>query len=69
MEDMGDVYDKCSEMERQRLTFFKEQLKNLHRCVDLSRDDGLRDIYSEFYSTVDSTDPNKVNLKKSHYYY
>ncbi|OQV18603.1 Protein kinase C and casein kinase substrate in neurons protein 1 [Hypsibius exemplaris] len=59
MEDMGDVYDKCSEMERQRLTFFKDQLKSLHRCLDISRDEVLRDIYNEFYSTVDSTDPNK----------
>ncbi|XP_055329321.1 protein kinase C and casein kinase substrate in neurons protein 1-like [Paramacrobiotus metropolitanus] len=59
MEDMGDVYDKCSEQERQRLTFFKQQLKNLHRCVDISRDENVREIYQEFWATVDGTDPEK----------
>ncbi|GAV02473.1 hypothetical protein RvY_13035 [Ramazzottius varieornatus] len=59
MEDMGEVYEKCMSMEKQRLLFFQEQLKNLHRCLDLSRDTALRDIYKEFYSTLEATDANK----------
>lgn len=59
MEDMGDVYDKCTEMERQRLTFFKDQLRNLHECLDVSRDEALTDIYHEFSDKVEAADPEK----------
>lgn len=57
MEDMTDVYDKCSDYERNRINFFKKQLKNVHNCLDLSHDKKMLDIYQEFFDTVEATDP------------
>lgn len=37
IEDMTSVYEKCQNMERVRLTFFKEVLFNIHACLDLTK--------------------------------
>lgn len=38
MEDMGVVFDRCQAMEAQRLTFFKEILFSVHKCLNISQD-------------------------------
>lgn len=38
MEDMTVVFDKCQEMEAQRLQFFKEIMFNIHKCLNISQD-------------------------------
>lgn len=38
MEDMTVVFDKCQEMEAQRLQFFKEILFGIHKCLNISQD-------------------------------
>lgn len=38
MEDMAVVFNKCQEMEAQRLQFFKEVLFNIHKCLNISQD-------------------------------
>lgn len=38
MEDMTEVFDKCQEMETQRLQFFKEILFGIHKCLNISQD-------------------------------
>lgn len=38
MEDMSQVFDKCQEMEAQRLQFFKEVLFGIHKCLNISQD-------------------------------
>jgi len=38
MEDMTKVFDKCQQMETERLIFFKEVLFNVHRGLNISQD-------------------------------
>ncbi|GBP40924.1 Protein kinase C and casein kinase II substrate protein 3 [Eumeta japonica] len=38
IEDMGGVFDRCQQMEAQRLTFFKEALFSFHKCLNISQD-------------------------------
>lgn len=38
MEDMTQVYEKCQEMEAQRLQFFKDVLFGIHKCLNISHD-------------------------------
>lgn len=38
MEDMTQVFEKCQEMEAQRLQFFKEVLFGVHKCLNISQD-------------------------------
>lgn len=38
MEDMTVVFNKCQEMEAQRLQFFKEVLFSIHKCLNISQD-------------------------------
>lgn len=38
MEDMTQVFEKCQEMETQRLQFFKEVLFGIHKCLNISQD-------------------------------
>jgi len=59
MEDMGVVFDKCQEMEAQRLQFFKETLFSIHKCLNISQDPDLPQIYEEFYHTVNNADHEK----------
>ncbi|XP_076290071.1 protein kinase C and casein kinase substrate in neurons protein Synd isoform X3 [Lasioglossum baleicum] len=59
MEDMTQVFDKCQEMEAQRLQFFKEVLFDLHKCLNISQDPILPQIYEEFYHTINNADHEK----------
>jgi DNA-binding transcriptional regulator GbsR (MarR family) len=38
MEDMTVVFDKCQDMEAQRLQFFKEIMFSIHKCLNISQD-------------------------------
>lgn len=38
MEDMTQVFEKCQEMEAQRLQFFKDVLFGIHKCLNISQD-------------------------------
>lgn len=59
MEDMTVVFDKCQEMEAQRLQFFKEILFGIHKCLNISQDPLLPQIYEEFFHTVNNADHEK----------
>ncbi|XP_069679239.1 protein kinase C and casein kinase substrate in neurons protein 1 isoform X3 [Periplaneta americana] len=59
MEDMSVVFDKCQDMEAQRLQFFKEIMFNIHKCLNISQDPVLPQIYEEFYHTVNNADHEK----------
>lgn len=38
MEDMTVVFEKCQEMETDRLQFFKSTLFSIHKCLNISQD-------------------------------
>ena len=38
MEDMTEVFDRCQQMETERLIFFKEVLFNIHKGLNISQD-------------------------------
>ncbi|XP_011164172.1 protein kinase C and casein kinase substrate in neurons protein 2 isoform X2 [Solenopsis invicta] len=59
MEDMTQVFEKCQEMEAQRLQFFKEVLFGIHKCLNVSQDPVLPQIYEEFYHTINNADHEK----------
>lgn len=59
MEDMCQVFERCQEMERKRLKFFKEMLMNVHKCLDMSNERSLKAIYDNFYDTVNLADDNQ----------
>ncbi|PNF20811.1 Protein kinase C and casein kinase substrate in neurons protein 1 [Cryptotermes secundus] len=59
MEDMTVVFDKCQDMEAQRLQFFKDIMFNIHKCLNISQDPVLPQIYEEFYHTVNNADREK----------
>ncbi|XP_012279799.1 protein kinase C and casein kinase substrate in neurons protein 1 isoform X2 [Orussus abietinus] len=59
MEDMTQVFEKCQQMEAQRLQFFKDVLFGIHKCLNISQDTVLPQIYEEFYHTVNNADHDK----------
>ncbi|XP_063992527.1 protein kinase C and casein kinase substrate in neurons protein 1 isoform X3 [Diachasmimorpha longicaudata] len=59
MEEMTQVFEKCQEMEAQRLQFFKEVLFGIHKCLNISQDPVLPQIYEEFYHTINNADFKK----------
>ncbi|XP_011495246.1 PREDICTED: protein kinase C and casein kinase substrate in neurons protein 2 isoform X2 [Ceratosolen solmsi marchali] len=59
MEDMTQVFEKCQEMEAQRLQFFKDVLFGIHKCLNISQDPLLPQIYEEFYHTINNADHEK----------
>ncbi|XP_026467164.1 protein kinase C and casein kinase substrate in neurons protein 1 isoform X2 [Ctenocephalides felis] len=59
MDDMDRVFQKCQEMEATRLTFFKETLFKVHKCLNISQDPMLPQIYDEFYHTINNADHQK----------
>ncbi|KAK9298489.1 hypothetical protein QLX08_008174 [Tetragonisca angustula] len=59
MEDMTQVFEKCQEMEAQRLQFFKDVLFGIHKCLNISQDPILPQIYEEFYHTINNADHEK----------
>lgn len=38
IEDMTTVFERCQQMEAQRLTFFKDVLFSFHKCLNISQD-------------------------------
>jgi len=59
MEDMTDVFERCQRMEAQRLQSFKESLFMVQKCLNISEDPALPQIYEEFYHTVNNADHEK----------
>ncbi|XP_014207471.1 protein kinase C and casein kinase substrate in neurons protein 1 isoform X2 [Copidosoma floridanum] len=59
MEDMTQVYEKCQEMEAQRLQFFKDVLFGIHKCLNIYQDPELPQIYEELYHTINNADHEK----------
>jgi len=59
MEDMTDVFERCQRMEAQRLQSFKESLFMAQKCLNISEDPALPQIYEEFYHTVNNADHEK----------
>lgn len=56
IEDMTSVFNKCQEMEETRLRFFKNVLFSIHKCLNISEDPSLPQIYKEFHHTVNNAD-------------
>ncbi|XP_063237278.1 protein kinase C and casein kinase substrate in neurons protein 1 isoform X1 [Bacillus rossius redtenbacheri] len=59
MEDMTEVFNRCQDMEAQRLQFFKSVMFDIHKCLNISQDPALPQIYEEFYHTVNNADHEK----------
>merc|ERR1712223_1340077 len=59
MEDMTDVFERCQRMEAQGLQSFKESLFMVQKCLNISEDPALPQIYEEFYHTVNNADHEK----------
>ncbi|XP_052129808.1 protein kinase C and casein kinase substrate in neurons protein 1 isoform X2 [Frankliniella occidentalis] len=59
VEEMTEVFSKCQEMEAERLRFFKEVLFSMQKCLNISNDPVLPQIYDEFYHTVNNADYEK----------
>ncbi|CAG0881655.1 unnamed protein product [Cyprideis torosa] len=59
MEDMTAVFDKCQEMEAERLRFFKDILFQVHQCLNISSNPELPQIYEELHHTVSNADDTK----------
>lgn len=38
IDDMTGVFDRCQQMEAQRLTFFKDVLFTFHKCLNISQE-------------------------------
>ncbi|GJQ83083.1 putative protein kinase C and casein kinase substrate [Trypoxylus dichotomus] len=59
MEDMTVVFDKCQELEAERLQFIKETLFHIHKHLNISQDPTLPQIYEELYHTINNADQEK----------
>lgn len=59
IEEMKAVFEKCQEMEKERLTFFKEILFSVQRGLNISEDPTLPQIYQEFNHTINNADYEK----------
>jgi len=58
-EDMTDVFERGQRKEAQRLQTFKDTLFQIHKCLNISEDPALPQIYDEFYHTVNNADHEK----------
>jgi len=58
-DDMTDVFERCQRKEAQRLQTFKDTLFSIHKCLNISEDPALPQIYDEFYHTVNNADHEK----------
>merc|ERR1712045_452177 len=58
-EDMTDVFERCQRKEAQRLQTFKDTLFQIHKCLNISEDQALPQIYDEFYHTVNNAEHEK----------
>ncbi|XP_052869668.1 protein kinase C and casein kinase substrate in neurons protein 1 isoform X1 [Anopheles cruzii] len=59
IENMTSVFRKCQEMEETRLWFFKNVLFSIHKCLNISEDPSLPQIYKEFHHTINNADHQK----------
>ncbi|XP_014369183.2 protein kinase C and casein kinase substrate in neurons protein 1 isoform X3 [Papilio machaon] len=59
IEDMTAVFERCQQMEAQRLTFFKDVLFSFHKCLNISQEPTLPQIYEEFHHTINNADHQK----------
>ncbi|XP_041968985.1 protein kinase C and casein kinase substrate in neurons protein 1 isoform X3 [Aricia agestis] len=59
IEDMTGVFERCQQMEAQRLIFFKDVLFSFHKCLDISKEPTLPQIYEEFHHTINNADHQK----------
>ncbi|XP_053616778.1 protein kinase C and casein kinase substrate in neurons protein 1 isoform X3 [Plodia interpunctella] len=59
IEDMTGVFERCQQMEAQRLTFFKDVLFSFHKCLNISQEPQLPQIYEEFHHTINNADHQK----------
>lgn len=57
--EMTQVFEKCQDMEEQRLNFFKDILFNIHDCLNISKDPELPSIYEEYRHTLQNADATK----------
>jgi len=57
--EMTQVFEKCQDMEEERLKFFKDVLFDIHDCLNISKDPELPIIYEEFRHTLQNADPSK----------
>lgn len=57
--EMTQVFEKCQEMEEERLKFFKDVLFDVHDCLNISKDPELPNIYEEFRHTLQNADAAK----------
>lgn len=56
MEDMEMVFERAQVMEAQRLTFFKEMLFGVHKCLDISSEPRLGEIYRRYEEVLTKAD-------------
>ncbi|KAI5636912.1 variant SH3 domain-containing protein [Phthorimaea operculella] len=56
---MTQVFERCQQMEAQRLVFFKDVLFSFHKCLDISKEPVLPQIYEEFHHTINNADHQK----------
>ncbi|XP_047998670.1 protein kinase C and casein kinase substrate in neurons protein 1 isoform X3 [Leguminivora glycinivorella] len=59
IEDMSGVFERCQQMEAQRLTFFKDVLFSFHKCLNISQEPTLPQLYEEFHHTINNADHQK----------
>jgi hypothetical protein len=59
MEEMTNVFEQCQRIEAQRLQQFKDILFSVQKCLNISEDIVLPQIYEEFYHTVNNADHEK----------
>ncbi|XP_026736852.1 protein kinase C and casein kinase substrate in neurons protein 1-like isoform X3 [Trichoplusia ni] len=59
IEDMTGVFERCQQMEAQRLKFFKDVLFSFHKCLNISQEPSLPQIYEEFHHTINNADSQK----------
>lgn len=57
--EMTQVFEKCQEMEEERLRFFKDVLFDVHNCLNISKEPELPNIYEEFRHTLQNADAAK----------
>lgn len=57
--EMTQVFEKCQDMEEQRLNFFKDILFNIHDCLNISKNPQLPVIYDEYRHTLQNADAAK----------
>ncbi|XP_043192389.1 protein kinase C and casein kinase substrate in neurons protein 2-like isoform X2 [Amphibalanus amphitrite] len=59
IEDMTQVFNKCQDREAERLLFFKDTMFILQKCLNISADPILPQIYREFEHTIANADKEK----------